>query len=85
MSWAGRLALVGLASLGFATGVKAMDAPTTRPLVSVLVTCSALAQDMYPANTQNWFDANRNSQVIFYADLLFPVSPLPDEIVATQG
>lgn len=50
-----------------------------RPLVAVLGTCSALATDTYPNDTQNWFDAGRSPQVVFYAHLLFPVAPLPEE------
>jgi hypothetical protein len=52
-----------------------------RPLVAVLGTCGALAADAYPADTQNWFDASRSSQVLFYAHLLFPVEPSPDELL----
>jgi hypothetical protein len=45
------------------------------PLVSVLGTCSALTANTYPADSVNWFDASRHSQVIFYAHLLYPVKP----------
>ncbi|HTB22028.1 MAG TPA: hypothetical protein VK914_04930 [bacterium] len=54
-------------------------AAAARPLVTVLDICSSLAADTYPADTQNWFDPERNAQVVFYAQLLFPVDPLPDE------
>jgi hypothetical protein len=54
-------------------------AATARPLVTVLDICSSLAADTYPADTQNWFDPERNAQVVFYAQLLFPADPLPDE------
>jgi hypothetical protein len=56
-----------------------LNASEARPLVAVLVTCASLASDIYPADTQNWFDAGHNQQVVFYAQLLFPVAPLPDE------
>jgi hypothetical protein len=46
-----------------------------RPLVSVLGTCSALNGSIYPADAQVWFDANKQSQVVFYAHLLFPTVP----------
>lgn len=75
-----RLALSALAlALALAWGSVAAKAAETRPLVAVLVTCSSLATDTYPADTQNWFDAGHNQQVVFYAHLLFPVDPLPDE------
>jgi hypothetical protein len=44
-------------------------------LVSVLGTCSALTANTYPADTQNWFDPAKQSQVVFYAHLLFPTVP----------
>ncbi|HTA17302.1 MAG TPA: hypothetical protein VK786_06115 [bacterium] len=65
-----------LAALGLAGGLAAAQG---RPLVADLGVCSSLATDTYPADTQNWFDAGRNAQVVFYAQLLFPVDPLPDE------
>jgi hypothetical protein len=49
------------------------------PLVSVLGTCSALTSNIYPADSINWFDPARHSQVVFYAHLLFPLqSEEPD-------
>lgn len=69
-------ALGCLAALALAGGLAAAQG---RPLVADLGICSSLAADTYPADTQNWFDAGRNAQVVFYAQLLFPVDPLPDE------
>ena len=46
-----------------------------KPLVSVLGTCSTLTSNTYPADSQNWFDASKQSQVVFYAHLLFPTVP----------
>jgi hypothetical protein len=65
-----------LAALALAGGLAAAQG---RPLVTDLGICSSLAADTYPADTQNWFDAGRTAQVVFYAQLLFPVDPLPDE------
>lgn len=48
-----------------------------QPLVSVLGTCSALTSNTYPADSVNWFDAGRHSQVVFYAHLLYPVPKAP--------
>ena len=51
-----------------------------RPVLSVLGTCSTLTTNTYPADTQNWFDASKQPQVVFYAHLLFPLqadSPVP--------
>lgn len=51
-----------------------------RPLVAELGTCVALTPGLpYPADATAWFDASRQSQVVFYAQLLFPVHPLPSE------
>lgn len=75
----GRGAAAGLLALALAT--PAFLGAASGPLVAVLGTCGALANDAYPADTQNWFDASRSSQVLFYAHLLFPVEPLPDEIL----
>ncbi|HTB34224.1 MAG TPA: hypothetical protein VK842_05140 [bacterium] len=51
-----------------------------RPLVAVMGTCSALAQNtVYPSDAQAWFDPAKQSQVVFYAHLLFPLRPLPAE------
>jgi hypothetical protein len=44
-----------------------------RPVLSVLGTCSTLTTNTYPADTQNWFDASKQPQVVFYAHLLFPL------------
>lgn len=57
--------------------VAAPLAAEIRPLVSVLGTCSALTSNTYPADSVNWFDANRHSQVVFYAHLLYPVPSPP--------
>jgi hypothetical protein len=56
-------------ALALAAGLRAAPAP----LVSVLGTCSALTSNTYPADSVNWFDASRHSQVVFYAHLLYPV------------
>jgi hypothetical protein len=48
----------------------------------VLGTCSALASNTYPADTKNWFDATQQSQVVFYAHLLFPTVPEPGQATA---
>lgn len=53
--------------------VLAGGASAAQPLVSVLGTCSALTANTYPADSVNWFDAGRHSQVVFYAHLLYPV------------
>ena len=51
-----------------------------RPLVAELGTCVALTPGLpYPADATAWFDASRQSQVVFYAQLLFPVHPLTSE------
>jgi hypothetical protein len=34
-----------------------------------------LTANTYPADSVNWFDAGRHSQVVFYAHLLYPVQP----------
>jgi hypothetical protein len=49
------------------------EAPASRPLVSVLGTCSALSASTYPADMVNWFDPAKQAQVVFYAHLLFPL------------
>lgn len=63
-----RRALLLLAVGLLAGGLRASDPP----LVSVLGTCSAMTSNTYPADPVNWFDAQRHSQVIFFAHLLFP-------------
>lgn len=57
-----------------------LPAAGVRPLVTVLGTCSALTANTYPADPMAWFDAGRQSQVVFYAHLLFPVKPEPSEL-----
>jgi hypothetical protein len=70
----GRIAVAGIC-LGWALAARA----GVRPLVSVMGTCSALTPNTYPADAQAWFDATKQSQVVFYAHLLFPLRPLPAE------
>lgn len=65
-----RLAALLLA-LGLAAGVHPAEAAPL-PLVAVLGTCSALTSNTYPADSINWFDAAKHSQVVFFAHLLFP-------------
>jgi|GEM_PF-2147118 len=77
----GRVVRLGL-GLGAMALAARLGAGEARPLVAVLETCSALSSDIYPADTQNWFDVGHNAQIIFYAHLLFPVDPLPDETEA---
>jgi hypothetical protein len=66
----GRIAVAGMV-LGWAMAARA----GVRPLVSVMGTCSALTPGTYPADAQAWFDATKQSQVVFYAHLLFPLHP----------
>ena len=46
-----------------------------KPLVSVFGTCASLTTNTYPADSQNWFDGTKQSQVVFYAHLLYPTRP----------
>lgn len=55
-------------------------AAAVRPLVSVLGTCAALTPNTYPADAQAWFDASKESQIVFYAHLLFPLRPTASEL-----
>jgi hypothetical protein len=51
-----------------------------RPLVAVMGTCSALTPNTpYPLDAQSWFDPAKQSEVVFYAHLFFPLHPLPAE------
>lgn len=63
-------------ALGLALGL-ALAAPSpaqpVAPVVAVLGTCSALTSNIYPADSVNWFDPVRHSQVVFFAHLLFPL------------
>lgn len=72
-----RRATLALAALCLALGLTARAG--VRPLVSVLGTCSALTPNTYPSDAQAWFDASKQTQVVFYAHLLFPLRPLPAE------
>ena len=55
-------------------------AAATRPLVAVLGTCAALTTGTpYPADATAWFDAGKESQVVFYAHMLFPLKPAAGE------
>ncbi len=72
-----RLGVLVLAGLCLAWPVGARAG--VRPLVSVMGTCSSLTPATYPMDAQAWFDAGKQSQVVFYAHLLFPLHPLPAE------
>ena len=68
-------------ALGLSLAVVSPLAAGQRPLVAVLGTCAALTPGTpYPADATAWFDAGKQSQVVFYAHMLFPVRPAGGEM-----
>jgi hypothetical protein len=68
-----------IAAAGFCLAAALAAHAGVRPMVSVMGTCSALTPNTYPMDAQAWFDPAKQSQVVFYAHLLFPLRPLPAE------
>jgi hypothetical protein len=54
-------------------------------VTSLLITCSQMTSNGYPADTVNWFYPSRHGQVVFFAHLLFPLasSSAPQPSTAT--
>lgn len=46
-----------------------------RPVISMMTTCAQLTSNFYPADTTTWFDSQKFPQVVFYAHMLFPLTP----------